>query len=201
MLLLVMAAFVMQGTGSAGENFQQIDSTLEVAFQHARSYPPLFDTDSQRENLEKELKGAIARLENMLESSEEKEQILFRLLKANTFAFNLDLPGSREKTDEYSAKLFRLDPGHPEGHLYYGQHLSGRGEFEAAIEHLQVAADAGWDVALNMMGLSYLQMGKEDEAKVYFQKLQNKYPDDQQVQMLLDSLEPSGEYEYKLMRE
>ena len=202
LFLVFIIAFVAQGPiVSASENFQQIDQTLEVAFQHARNYPAEFDSKVQRESLEKELMEAMAQLEQMLDGSVERQQIFFRLGKANTFAYNLDISGSREKADKYFTELFKIDPNHAEGHLFYGQHLSGRGEFKAAIEHLQVAADGGFDMALNMIGLAYVQMGKKEEARTYFQKFKNKYPDDPQAQVLLDSLESSGEYDLKPHRE
>ena len=194
---MVLTSFVVLGPVSAKENFQQIDRSLEIAFQHARNYPPVFDSETQRENLERELLALIAQLEQMLKNTGESQQILFRLGKAHTFAYNLDIPKSREKADECFAKLFKLNPNHVEGHLYYGQHLSGRGEFKSAIEHLQVAADAGLDVALGMIGMAYLQMDNKDEARAYFQKLRKKHPEDRQAQMLLDSLESSSEYQYK----
>lgn len=182
---------------SLSENFQQIDRSLENAFEHARNYPPEFDSEAQRRDLERELQEVIAQLEQMIKDSGPNQEILFRLGKANTFAFNLDMSGSREKADEYFRQLFQLEPHHAEGHLYYGQHLSGRGEFAPAIEHLQTAVDAGLDIALNMIGLAYLGMGKTDEARTYFQKFLGKYPGDPQVQMILDSLEPANEYELR----
>ena len=202
LLLTLVLAFVAQGTiVSASENFERIDQTLEVAFQHARNYPPEFDSETQKDGLKKELIEVIAQLEQMLDNSTERQQILFRLGKANTLAFNLDISRSREKADKYFAELFTLDPNHAEGHLFYGQHLSGRGEFKSAIEHLQIAADGGFDMALNMIGLAYVQMGNKEDAKASFQKFQRKHPEDPQVQMLLDSLAPSGENELKPMRE
>ncbi|MFA5260066.1 MAG: tetratricopeptide repeat protein, partial [Candidatus Omnitrophota bacterium] len=180
-LLLATCAFLIQGTVSAAENFQEIDRILNVAFEHARNYPPEFTSEAQRDDVESNLRDVISQLEQMLKASGPGQEILFRLGKANTFAYNLDVPGSREKADEYFKQLFQLEPNHAEGHLYYGQHLSGRGEFDAAIENLHIAADAGLDVALNMIGLAYLQMGKIDEAKTYFQGLLEKYPGDPQI--------------------
>ncbi len=186
---------------SSPEDFQPIDRCLQAAFRHARNYPPDFDSKIQRENLEKELLDVIARLEHMLAGTAERQPILLRLGKANTFAYNLDIPGSREKADKFFAELFQLVPDHAEGHLFYGQHLSGRGEFKSAIEHLQIAADAGFDMAFTMMGLAYIQMGHEEEARKAFQQFQARHPEDPQVQMLLDALDPSGAYEFKSMRE
>ncbi len=185
----------------ANENFQEIERILGDAFTHARNYPPEFNSEIQREDLERDLKKIISQLEQMIKDSSSDKEILFKLGAANTFAFNLDIPGSREKADEYFKQLFQLESNHGEGHLFYGQHLSGRGEFELAISHLQMAADAQLDIALSMIGLVYIQMGKKDEAKTYFQKFLNKYPGDSQTQMMLDSLESSGAYELKSMHQ
>ena len=200
-LLSLIVVNVLQGIVFANEQFQQIDIILQDAFQHARNYPPEFDSQVQRENLEKDLENVIVLLEQMLKEEGLEQELLFRLGQANTFAFNLDMTGSKEKTDEYFGQLFKLEPDHAQGNLFYGQHLSGRGEFDASIEHLQIAADAGLDVALNMIGLAYLQMGKTDEAKEYFLKFQAKYPNEPQIKMLLNSLDPSGEHVYKPMKE
>lgn len=200
LFLALVLVLVAQGRASASENYEKIDQTLDVAFQHARNYPPEFDSEIQKDGLKKDLIDVIAQLEQMLDNSTGRDQILFRLGKASTLAFNLDIPGSREKADKYFTELFILDPDHSEGHLFYGQHLSGRGEFKPAIEHLQMAADGGFDMALNMIGLAYVQMGNKEAAKASFQKFQSKYPDDPQVKVFLDSLEPSGEYEIKPMQ-
>jgi tetratricopeptide (TPR) repeat protein len=200
-LLTIICIFLIHGTLFANENFQHIDRFLDIAFQHARNYPPEFDSKIQKEDLEMELRKTIAQLESMIKNSDSDPEVLFRLGKANTFAFNLDIPGSKEKVDKYFKHLFSLEPNHAEGHLYYGQHLSGRGEFNSGIEHLKIAADAGWDIALNMIGLAYIQLDKTDEAKVYFQKFQRIHPDGPQIQMLLNALEPSSTYELKSMSE
>ena len=200
-VLSAIVSFLIQGTSLANEKLQRIDRTLEVAFQHGRNYPPEFSSQAQRDSLEQELGEAITQLEQMLRESGQDQEVLFRLGKANTFAYNLDMVGSKENADKYFKQLFQLNPNHAEGHLYYGQHLSGRGEFDAAIEHLRIAADAGIDVALQMIGLAYLQKGQKDEAKKYFQEIHKKYPNNRQIEMLLDSLDPSSEYEYKLMKE
>ncbi|MEI8011097.1 MAG: tetratricopeptide repeat protein, partial [Candidatus Omnitrophota bacterium] len=180
-------------------DFEAIDQALDTAFQHARNYPPEFDSDTQRESVTKELLDAMSRLESRLDNSAEVQPILFRLGKAHTLAFNLDLAGSREKSDKYFAELFKLNPNHAEGHLYYGQHLSGRGEFKSAIDHLQIAADGGFDLALKMIGLVYVQMGDKEKARASFEVFLKKYPGDPQVKLFLDSLNSEGEYELKPM--
>lgn len=200
-LLLVACVFLTQGTALAQEKFVDVDRVLSIAFEHARNYPPVFISEAQRDDVEGLLREALGQLERMLQNDGPDREILFRLGKASTFAYNLDIPWSRQKADEYFQQLFRLEPGHAEGHLYYGQHLSGRGDFESALGHLQIAAEAGHEIALNMIGLTYLQMGKVHEAKEYFENLLKKHPGDTQIQMLLDSLDPAGEYEYKLMAE
>ena len=200
-LLLAAGVCLMPGTVRADEKFRDIDRTLDIAFEHARNYPPEFTSEAQREDLESRLRDTIARMERMMKDSRPQPEVLFRLGKASAFAYNLDMPGSKEKADEYFKQLFELEPDHAQGHLYYGQHLSGRGEFDAAVPHLQVAADAGVDTAFNMLGLAYMQMGQVENAKACFQKLFRKYPESAQLRMLLDSLDSSGEYEYKLMRE
>jgi len=199
--LFVIIGLVVLGIISTDWNFVHIDRTLKVAFQHARNYPPKFSSQSQKKILMKELFATTIKLEQMLMDSGESEPILLRLGKANTFAYNLDIPGSNKKADEYFGRLFQLDPDHVEGHLYYGQHLSGRGEHGTSIKHLQIAADAGKDVALNMIGLAYVQLGQPNQARTYFLRFQNKHPNDPQVQMLLDSLDQSGEYTYEVMRQ
>jgi tetratricopeptide (TPR) repeat protein len=200
-LLTILCIFLINGKLFADENFQNIDRILYIAFQHARNYPPEFDSEIQRENLEAVLGKTIAQLKAMIKDSDPNPEVLFRLGKANTFAYNLDMPLSKEKSDKYFKHLFSLDPNHAEGHLYYGQHLAGRGEFNNGIEHLKIAADAGWDIALNMIGLAYIHLGKIDEARVYLQKFQRVHPDDPQIQILLNALEPSSAYELKSMSE
>ncbi|MCD4779773.1 MAG: hypothetical protein K8S27_04395 [Candidatus Omnitrophica bacterium] len=200
-LLLPVCLFMMNGVVFANKNFQQIDRFFDVAFQHARNYPPEFDSADQRAALEKELMGTIAQLEKIIKDSGPDQDVFFRLGKAHTFAYNLDIRGSKIAADKNFKKLFEMEKNHAQGHLYYGQHIVGRGESERGIEHLQIAADAGWDVALNMIGLAYLQTGQTDKARVSFQKLQKIYPPDRQIQMLLDSLEPDGAYEHILMYE
>jgi tetratricopeptide (TPR) repeat protein len=197
---MILCLFLFYGTLYAEENFQNIDRVLDIAFKHARSYPPQFDSEGQRKYLETELSKSIRQLEAMLKDSHSNPEVLLRLGKANTFAYNLDAPGSKEKADKYFKHLFRLDPNHAEGHLYYGQHLRERGEFNESIEHLKMAADAGWDNAFIMIGLAYFQMDNSDKAKEYFLKYQKVYPDDPQIQMLLEALDPSSQYKLNLKK-
>ena len=181
----------------ASWSLEQIDKSLDTAFRHARSYPPRFDSEQQRNNIEKELKVVIAQLETMLAGSGSNPEILFRLGKANTFAYNLDIEGSGKKAQQHFSQLFSIEKNHTDGHLFYGQHLSGKGEFDQAIEHLKIAAEGGRDIALQMIGITYLQKGDNDQAVVYLKKYQKLYSDAPQVNMLLDSLDPNTESKYK----
>ncbi len=200
-VLLAFCLFLLGGIVQAQEKFSDIDHVLAIVFEHARNYPPDFISEAQRDDVEGLLRDALDQLERMLKNNGPDREVLFRLGKASAFAYNLDISGSRQKTDEYFGQLFRLEPDDAEGHLYYGQHLSGRGDFEAALKHLQIAAEGGQEIALNMIGLTYLQMGQPDEAKKYFEELLKQHPGDPQLRMLLDSLSTDGEYEYKLMKE
>ena len=200
-ILLIIVFMALQNVALADENLLQIDHTLEFAFEHARTYPPEFESELQKANLKKELVIAISQLEEMLSKSDQSQEILLRLGKANTFAYNLDISESKEKADKYFAQLFKLSSKHRDGHLFYGHHLSERGEFENAVSHLQIAADEGEDRALYMIGLAYIQFGKADKAKEYLLKFQKKYPGNPDVKILLESFDPNGKYQYKLMKE
>ncbi len=198
LLLFLVGCLIFVLTAPRGE-FGRIDRILKMTFRSARNYPPQFSSQKHKQYIEIKLIDVIGQLESMLAQQGERTEILFRLGKANTFGYNMDFPNSRQKADRCFAKLFALNPNHAEGHLYYGQHLSGRGDFDAGIKHLQIAADAGQDIALNMLGLAYLQKGNHQEAKKYFKKMQEKQPNNPQLKILLDSIENPDSSEYQIM--
>jgi tetratricopeptide (TPR) repeat protein len=102
------------------------------------------------------------------------------------------MPGSKGKTEKYFESYLRLVPDDAEAHFYYGAHLLGSKQFEPCLKHLQIAADAGTDVAFEMMGLAYMQLGRKEEARASFRKFQEKHPDDPQVKVLMDALDAAG---------
>jgi tetratricopeptide (TPR) repeat protein len=199
-LAVLICIFVVWLAVAMSGKFAKIDRSLNLAFRHARNYPPEFSSQKQRIRVTTKLQVAMVTLAQMLKDSGPDPEVLFRLGKANTFAYNLDIKGSQQKADQYFRQLFELEPDHAEGHLYYGQHLSSRGEAGSSIRHLKIAADAGKDTALTMLGLAYLNMKRNDEARKYFLKFQELHPRDAQVQMILDSLDGSGEYQVEVMR-
>lgn len=180
-----------------GVNLDAADYFLNKNFYFARVYPPRIDSQAQYLEIEKELKTVISVMESELSEVPDDVELLWRLGYASTMTYNLDWPGSKTKIKKYFDKLFEMDPEHKFGHLYYGAHLAQTGDkldIKESISHLEKAYSYGFDVTLTMLGIAYMQTGDNVKALEYFKRFRDKFPNDKQINMLIEGIEQGDDY-------
>ncbi len=177
-----------QGKEQHSISLEVVDYFLKRIAEHAKDYPPKFDSEEQRRTIEHELQSVILALAVVVQQQPLVPDPLLRLGYAWSMAYNLDAPGSAEETSHCFQQLLAVYPDHPQGNFYYGAFLAHTKTGQrASIPYLEKAVTMGVDDALFTLGFVHLSLEDKDQAMTYWRQYLSKHPDNTLVQAMLES--------------
>lgn len=157
----------------------EIDDFLNMLEGKARHYPPQFSVKRERTGMTDKLKGLISVLDQYALKENASYDVLFRAMKANHIARNLDMGEHYgPKVLGYAARLLKTNPTDPEINFWFGFGLSEGGALKEATHYLQIAMDAGIQEAHLSMANNYLYLEQKKNALTTLNNYKVKYPDE-----------------------
>lgn len=165
-----------------------LDQMLNDLAAHARNYPPKFDTFQDRKRAAQDVKALSGMLDIVLDGPAPTPEMQVRAGLLNSIAYNLDIPGSAEKTDAIFKKLLAAVPDDPHGNYEYGTFLSGAGKPEEALPYLEKALAAGLADAGYAIGMTYLSLGDKEKALENLEIYKRDKPGDANIDKLIDAI-------------
>jgi len=178
---------------SNGQHFASLDahffdailSDLEL---HAGSFPPHFDSSSDRSRAEQDVSQIVHLLEPLSDRISDNPEVLLRLGLLSSIGHNLDLPGSGERAALAFAKLVALRPNDPNANYQYGVFLAGSTKVANAIPFLEKAKSLGVVSADYPLGIAYATLGNKTKALDNLDSYAKRVPTDANAAKLIDAV-------------
>lgn len=184
------------GGKSFSMNLSYLDQTIDELTRHAINYPPRFDTPQDRQRAIADLKNLCNVLDVLLKDHTGDKEYLLRSGLLHIMAYNLDIPGSNEKTMAIFQRLLALSPDDPLSNNHYGIFLTFSQRPKEGLPFLEKAAAGGIKEARSTMGMAYLILGDKTRALESLERYQKDNPDDNQNNILINSLR-NGKIEFE----
>jgi tetratricopeptide (TPR) repeat protein len=175
------------GESSLALNFNYIDRMLNDLSRHALTYPPRFDSESDKHRAITHVRQ-LAMIFDDVEGLEGSSKLLWRAAMLHHMGFNLDVSASYESANMYYQSLLKLMPASGSGYYYYGIYLLDSARPVMAIEVLDKAIELGNTKALRPLGLAYLAMEDRAQALNTMNRYLELFPDDASLSALYESL-------------
>ena len=182
--------------GKQNINTKHLDQVLDDLAVHARSYPPQFDTEPDKQRAIQDIKTLSGILDGAIKDPHLASQHLWRVGFLNSMGHNLDIPGSAEKAVAAFEKLLAASPSDPRGNYLYGAFLAGAGKSKQALPYLRKAISAGLTYANYTAGIAHLSLGDKENALIHLEAYKRQHPKDEKVTKLIDSIR-SGKVKIK----
>lgn len=177
-------------------NIKHLDQVLDDLALHARSYPPQFDTQPDKQRAIQDVKTLSGMLDVILKEPNPSAEFLWRAGFLNSMGHNLDIPGSAEKAAAQFEKLLAASPSDPRGNYLYGAFLAGAGKSKEALPYLKKAISAGLTYANYTAGVAHLSLGDKENALIHLEAYKRQHPKDGKVTQLIDGIR-SGKVKIK----
>lgn len=165
-----------------------LDRILDDLAFHAQNYPPQFDSPQDRQRAVRDIKTLSGMLNILVNGQSPHPDILLRAGHLNSIGYNLDVPGSGERTRTCFKKLFETAPSHPQGNYLYGIFLAGAGKPGEAIPYLERAFRAGVTDAAYSLGMVYISMSEQQRALEYLGIYHQRRPNDKHVVKIIEAI-------------
>jgi tetratricopeptide (TPR) repeat protein len=165
-----------------------LDGMLADLSQHARNYPPSFDTPADTQRAQRDAANLIGYFGAMFSTGSLPPHMLLRMALLGSVAHNLDVMGGAAFAQTYFEKLLKADPAHAEGNYYYGVFLSSTDRAKEALPYLEQAKAKGITPALFGLGVSYLTLGDKAKALENLLAYQKAVPNDRSAQTLIEAI-------------
>lgn len=174
----------------------EIDDLLNILEGQARHYPAKFTVKRERTGLVDKLKPVIVLLDQHAIKSDASYDVIYRAMKANHMARNLDMGEAYgPKVLGYATRLLKTNPKDPEVNFWFGFGLSEGGALKEATNYLKVAMDAGIQEAHLSMVNNYLYLEQKKNALTTLKNYKVKYPDEAAVvDQLVTEIESGQRY-------
>ncbi len=171
-----------------GINTVYLDRILNDLAFHAQNYPPQFDSPQDQQRAVWDIKTLSGMLNILVDGPYPSPDILLRAGLLNSIGYNLDIPGSGERTRTCFKKLFATVPSHPQGNYLYGTFLAGAGKPRDAIPYLEKALRAGTVDAAYSLGMVYLSILEQKKALEYLEIYHQHRPSDKHVVKIIEAI-------------
>ncbi len=169
---------------------QSFDATLGKIAGHARDYPPKFASDTERKEIEGELRQTIASLAAALGQHPDDPQLLFLDGFANAMGHNLDFPGCAKRCMASYERLLELQPYNGKACFYYGGFLASTAtEQKKSISYLERAIALGVTDAHYTLGVALLVQGDKKGALEHLREYSRLNPTDKKVKTFIEQVE------------
>lgn len=171
-----------------GVDLQYLDSMLADIASHARNYPPVFDSEADRQRATRDTATLAGMLGLLTQDANVHPEILSRAAMANSYGHNLQIYGAAEKANTLFQRLLAVAPDHPRSNHAYGVFLAGVAKSAESLPYLEKALAAGIVDAGYTLGLVHLGLGDQARALQYLETYKTKAPADQQVATLIEAI-------------
>lgn len=163
--------------------------------EHAQYYPPRFDNDSQREEIENATKFLVNLFGELLNANPQDENLLLMAGFLNAMGHNMDIQGCAQNAAQCYEALLDQDPESAQANYQYGVFLAGTvSHRDDSIEFLEKALNLGETRALYSLAMVALAKEDVETALGYLKKYIGWHQDDAQATELIEALE-SGNYQ------
>lgn len=169
-------------------DFQYLDQILDDLSTHAKSYPPVFDSNQDRQRAIRNIAMLSGMLDIMVNDPAPSQEILLRAGYLNAMGHNLDIPGSAQRAVSCYEKLLAMAPDHPLGNCRYGIFLAGSNFGRLALPYLKKAHSLGVVDADYTLGLVCLELGDKQSALEYLQSYRKANPGALNVDFLINAI-------------
>ena len=180
----------------AGIDLNYLDQILNDLGLHATNYPPQFDTPQDRQRAIQDVKTLSGMLDILLNDPSPNAEILLRAGFINSLGYNLDIPGSGEKTSAIFERLLEAAPSNPRANYMYGRFLAGAKKPKEAIPYLEKALEAGVGDAVYALGMTHLSLGDKQKALKNLEDYRKRRPNDENTAKIIDAIR-NGTGEFK----
>ena len=174
-----------------------LDQILNDLGLHATNYPPQFDTPQDRQRAIQDVKTLSGMLDILVNNPSPNPELLLRAAFLNSIGYNLDIPGSGEKTSAIFQRLLAAAPSVPRANYMYGKFLAGARNPKEAIPHLEKALAAGVGDAAYALGMTYLSLGDKEKALENLEDYRKRSPNDENAAVIIDAIR-NGKIELKM---
>lgn len=171
-----------------GIDLPYLDNMLADIASHARNYPPLFDSDADRQRATRDAATLAGMLGLLTQDAGAHPEILFRAAMANSYGHNLQINGAAEKANGLFQRLLAAAPDHPRSNHAYGVFLAGVAKSAESLPYLEKALAAGIVEAGYALGLVHLGLGDQAKALQYLETYKARIPADQHVATLIEAI-------------
>ncbi|MFL6659832.1 MAG: tetratricopeptide repeat protein [Massilia sp.] len=169
--------------------FEYVDSVIARVGEHAKRYPPHFDSEEQKAEMVKSLKEVLGALDKAPNKVHGDKEILFRYAFLNSMGHNLDIPGCGNKAIEGYLRLLEFDPNDKRANYNFGSFLVGTKHIAKSIPFLQKAIDLGEKEAHYSLAFAYLSEKRNDEALAELKKYLEFDPQNETARRLVSKIE------------
>ena len=187
--IIVLFIFVMSDATAATFSLPEVDHTLDEIAPHALNYPPKFDSDIQRNQIQTKLKDVIQLLNAASLKYPNDMEILFRKAVANGMGHNMDFPNCAETSMEAYEELLKHNPEDRRANFYYGGFLSGTTLVQQSIKYLQKAIQLGEGDAHYTLAFVYMKLHDSQSALPEFKEFLKTNPDNKTAQKMVSEIE------------
>ncbi|MDO8385569.1 MAG: hypothetical protein Q7T13_04095 [Polaromonas sp.] len=171
-----------------GIDLQYLDSMLADIASHARNYPPVFDSDADRQRATRDTATLAGMLGLLTQDASAHPEILLRAATVNSYGHNLQINGAAEKANTLFQRLLAAAPDHPRSNHAYGVFLAGVAKPAESLPYLEKALAAGVVDAGYALGLVHLGLGDQARALQYLETYKARVPADPQVAALIEAI-------------
>jgi len=180
--LLVCFAGALLTTNFAAEvslSLREMDATLERIAAHTRDYPPRFSNNTEREQIEKDLRAAIKVLDAAVLEYPDQPELWFRDGYANALGHNLDFAGCDQKFIKAFEQFLKLKPDDRKGNFLYGGFLAGTATRQKdSIPYLEKAIQLGEPGAHYTLAFVYIVQRNKEEAIKHLKAYAEAFPEE-----------------------
>lgn len=187
------------------ENSIKIDEifkSVDNLWKHANSYPPFFDTNSDKNRAKKDSQTLLNVFDFLREKFYKtfdenlKKQFDFSQAQLFVIAYNLDVGNFAPQADEMFEKLIINDKNSALLHRIYGEFLGNSARNKKAEFHLKKAVELGDKSAHFGLGVTYLIDNNKTAAKDEFETFLKFYPNNEEAKNIIDAIN-KGNIEFK----
>jgi tetratricopeptide (TPR) repeat protein len=176
------------GKHSASVNLEYLSQVLDDLGRHAAMYPPHFEFPEDRQRAESDVSAISALLDPLSGDFSNSAPLQLRLGLLHAIGFNLDIPGSYEKSVAAFSTLMKLTPNDPQANYQYGAFLAATTRQGAGIPFLEKAKSLGVLNADYWLGMSYAVLGEKAKAVENLESYTKGAPSDQNATRILDAV-------------